>query len=102
MTAQWIPVSVTTQEGAWEGTLLAWRWIDEPEGNWTGLVRYQGPRGLQYEQWIPGAAVTRSYAPERMTRLKPLRALEAFYTGLETSSTGCSLEVSSNGKRVAT
>ena len=65
MTAQWIPVSVTTQEGAWKGTLLAWRWIDEPEGNWTGLVRYQGPRGLQYEQWIPGAAVTRSDDPDR-------------------------------------
>lgn len=37
----------------WAGELLAWRWVDQAEGLWTGLVRYRR-EGLLYEHWVSG------------------------------------------------
>ncbi len=37
----------------WPGTLVAWRWIDDDAGLWTGLVRYRR-EGLMHEHWIAG------------------------------------------------
>lgn len=37
----------------WPGSLLAWRWVDQAAGLWTGLVRYRR-EGLMHEHWIAG------------------------------------------------
>lgn len=37
----------------WSGELLAWRWVDQVEGLWTGLVRYRR-EGLLHEHWVSG------------------------------------------------
>ncbi len=58
-TTQSTPVTVTLDDDTFDGLLLAWRWVDHQTGSWTGLVRYKGPRGLQYEQWLPGSALAR-------------------------------------------
>lgn len=47
----------------WDGTLIAWRWIDQTAGTWTGLVRY-AREGLLYEHWVSG----------ELLRLNSLRA----------------------------
>lgn len=37
----------------WPGTLLSWRWVDQSQQTWTGLVRYRR-EGLLHEHWISG------------------------------------------------
>lgn len=56
---EWRPVRVSTAGGVWPGQLLAWRWVDQGRGSWTGLVRYRGPQGLQYEGWFAGELLER-------------------------------------------
>lgn len=53
------PVTVTTDGHSYPGLLVGWRWLSEQQKTWTGCVRYRGARGLQYEAWFPGEAITR-------------------------------------------
>jgi hypothetical protein len=32
----------------WPGLIVAWRWTDKKHAEWTALVSYQRPNGLQY------------------------------------------------------
>lgn len=49
-------VSASNAHAWWPGLLLSWRWVDEPAGQWTALVRYTRD-GLAYEHWVPGTHV---------------------------------------------
>ena len=37
----------------WQGTMLAWRWVDRQEGTWTALVQYMRD-GPTYLHWCSG------------------------------------------------
>lgn len=47
----------------WAGELLAWRWVDQGEGLWTGLVRYRR-EGLLHEHWVSGELLSTDLAAD--------------------------------------